>query len=155
MTAILIVATDRNGGIGLHGNLPWRNPADLQRFRARTMGHALIMGRTTYDSIGQPLPGRDIHVVSRRTAALDGVKVHSSPEAAFVAASAAHGTVFVAGGAQLYLALAASCAAIDRTIVPGEHQCDAFLDVAVFDGFCLDSRSEIDGLIIEDWRRAI
>jgi dihydrofolate reductase len=63
----LIVAMTRDGVIGLGGELPWRLPADLKRFKALTMGHHLIMGRKTWDSLGRPLPGR-ISIVLKRLA---------------------------------------------------------------------------------------
>ena len=62
----LIAAVARNGVIGLSGRLPWRLPDDLRHFRALTSGHAIVMGRKTWDSIGKPLPERQNIVVSRR-----------------------------------------------------------------------------------------
>ncbi len=61
----IVVAASDNGVIGREGELPWRMPADLQRFKRLTMGHCLIMGRKTYESIGRPLPGRVSIVLSR------------------------------------------------------------------------------------------
>jgi dihydrofolate reductase len=61
----LIVALDEQRGIGVDGHLPWHLSADLQRFKSLTMGHHLIMGRKTYESIGRPLPGRTTIIVSR------------------------------------------------------------------------------------------
>ena len=65
MTITLVAAVARNGTIGADGGLPWRLPADLKRFKALTMGHPMIMGRRTYDSIGRALPGRRTIVVTR------------------------------------------------------------------------------------------
>jgi dihydrofolate reductase len=65
-TLSLIVAVSQNGVIGRHGQLPWHLSADLRRFKQMTLGHTLIMGRKTYESIGRPLPGRDSIVVSRQ-----------------------------------------------------------------------------------------
>ncbi len=61
----LIVAAAENDVIGDGGALPWRLPSELRRFRERTMGHPLIMGRKTFESIGRPLPGRDNIVLTR------------------------------------------------------------------------------------------
>src|SRR5262249_58381945 len=58
MRRSIIVAAAENGVIGVENRLPWRLPADLARFKQLTMGHHLIMGRKTYESIGRPLPGR-------------------------------------------------------------------------------------------------
>lgn len=61
----LIVAVSENGVIGNQGQLPWHLPADLRRFKQLTMGHTLVMGRRTYESIGRPLPGRTSIVITR------------------------------------------------------------------------------------------
>ena len=62
----LVVAVAENGVIGRDGQLPWRLPSDLKRFRKLTLGKPMIMGRKTYNSIGKPLDGRDTIVVTRR-----------------------------------------------------------------------------------------
>ena len=61
----IIAAVAQNGVIGAGNQLPWRLSADLKRFKALTMGHTLVMGRKTFDSIGRPLPGRATIVVTR------------------------------------------------------------------------------------------
>ena len=72
----LIAAVARNGVIGSGGALPWRLSSDLKHFKAATMGKALVMGRKTYASIGGPLSGRTIVVVTRdRAFAAEGVTV--------------------------------------------------------------------------------
>lgn len=65
MRRSIIVAVSENGVIGNNGQIPWRLPNDLKRFKALTMGHCLIMGRKTHISIGKPLPGRTTIVLSR------------------------------------------------------------------------------------------
>jgi len=65
LPATIVVAVARNGVIGRNNTLPWKLSSDLQRFKRLTMGHALIMGRKTYESIGRPLPGRTTIVLSR------------------------------------------------------------------------------------------
>ncbi|HYE75895.1 MAG TPA: dihydrofolate reductase, partial [Blastocatellia bacterium] len=66
MIVSLIVAMGENRAIGFHGSLPWRLPSDLARFKQLTMGHHLIMGRKTYESIGRPLPGCTSIIVTRQ-----------------------------------------------------------------------------------------
>ena len=61
----IIVAMAKNRTIGINNTLPWRCPEDLKHFKALTMGHHMIMGRKTFDSIGKPLPGRTTVVVTR------------------------------------------------------------------------------------------
>ena len=97
-----IVAMASNRVIGANNQLPWRLPADLARFKRLTMGHTLVMGRKTYESIGRPLPGRTMIVVTRqRGYAPQGVKVaHSVDEA--LALAQGDDEVFIIGGAELY-----------------------------------------------------
>ena len=97
-----IVAMAANRVIGVNNQLPWRLPADLARFKRLTMGHTLLLGRKTYESIGRPLPGRTFVVVTRqRGYAPQGVKVaHTVDEA--LALAQGDDEVFVAGGAELY-----------------------------------------------------
>ncbi|HYH96509.1 dihydrofolate reductase [Hyalangium sp.] len=97
-----IVAMASNRVIGANNRLPWRLPADLARFKRLTLGHTLVMGRKTYESIGRPLPGRTMVVVTRqRGYAPEGVKVaHSVDEA--LALAQGDDEVFIIGGAELY-----------------------------------------------------
>lgn len=90
--------------IGINNRLPWKLSEDLKRFKALTMGHPIIMGRKTFDSIGKPLPGRDNIVVTRdQNFNRDGVIVtHSLDEALRVAAEKKTGEEFVIGGAALF-----------------------------------------------------
>jgi dihydrofolate reductase len=101
-----IAAVARNGVIGSGNDIPWRIPEDWARFKAITMGHVLIMGRRTYDSIGRPLPGRTTVVVTRDPHwHADGVLVAADLDEAFARAHALSPTkVFVAGGGQIYAA---------------------------------------------------
>ena len=98
----LIVAMARNRTIGVNNTLPWRCPEDLKHFKALTMGHHMIMGRKTFDSIGKPLPGRTTVVVTRNAdLEIPGcVIAHSLNEA--IAACAGDEEIFIVGGAELY-----------------------------------------------------
>lgn len=98
----LIVAMAKNRTIGINNTLPWRIPEDLKHFKALTMGHHMIMGRKTFESIGKPLPGRTTVVVSRDcNLKIDGcIVAHSLQEA--VAACANDPQIFVVGGADIY-----------------------------------------------------
>jgi dihydrofolate reductase len=103
---IAIAAVAANGVIGAGNDIPWRIPADWQRFKALTMGSVLIMGRKTYDSIGRPLPGRTIFVITRdRMWRGEGVRaVPSLDEALDQALELDSQTIFVAGGGEIYRA---------------------------------------------------
>jgi len=106
----LIAAVARNGVIGADGAMPWRLSSDLRRFKALTLGHPVVMGRRTFESIGRPLPGRANIVVSRSEGfAPDGVTVAPSLEAGLDAArrlaeASGADTVFVIGGGEIYRA---------------------------------------------------
>lgn len=104
MLASIVVAVARNGVIGRDGGLPWRLPADLRFFKRVTMGHHLIMGRKTWDSIGRPLPGRTMVVLTRdRRLEIPGVEVvHALPEALALARAAGESEAFVIGGADVF-----------------------------------------------------
>ncbi|NOK38162.1 dihydrofolate reductase [Corallococcus exercitus] len=98
-----IVAMAANRVIGQGNTLPWRLPQDLARFKRLTMGHTLVMGRKTYDSIGRPLPGRTTVVLTRQRdwAAPEGVRVAHTVDQALEQAGG-DSEVFIAGGADLY-----------------------------------------------------
>ncbi|MCX7031261.1 MAG: dihydrofolate reductase [Spirochaetes bacterium] len=103
MPISLIAAVARNGTIGREGRLPWRLPADLARFKQLTLGHVVLMGRRTWESLGRPLPGRANYVMSRDPSfAAPGCTVIRSFEEG--RALAAGGEIFVIGGAALYAA---------------------------------------------------
>jgi dihydrofolate reductase len=98
----LIVAMAKNRVIGANNTLPWHLPADLKRFKALTMGHHIVMGRKTYESIGKPLPGRISVVVTRNADySVPGVIVVNSLETA-LASCGGDREIFIIGGAELY-----------------------------------------------------
>lgn len=102
MRLSLIAAMASNRAIGIRNTLPWHLPEDLKRFKALTMGHHIVMGRKTYDSIGKPLPGRDTVIVTRNADyAVPGCLAVNSLDAAL---TVSHGDdeVFFVGGAELY-----------------------------------------------------
>lgn len=105
----LIVAMDRNRCIGIDNNLPWRIPADLQYFKRMTSGKAIVMGRTTYESLGRPLPNRTNIVVTRNPdwEGPIGIRLVHSLEAALALAEAvavvnAQDEALIIGGADVY-----------------------------------------------------
>jgi dihydrofolate reductase len=104
MRLSMIAALSTNGVIGRDSGIPWRQSTDLKRLKALTMGHHIIMGRKTFDTIGRPLPGRTNVVITRQPDfAADGVVVVSSLEDAIrLAAESGDAEPFIAGGAQIY-----------------------------------------------------
>lgn len=100
---VLVVAMAKNRVIGRGQTIPWDLPEDRKHFVAVTRGHALIMGRATYESIGKPLPKRRNIVVSRqRGLQIEGADVASSLQAAIALARAEDDAPRVIGGAQIY-----------------------------------------------------
>lgn len=103
MTVTLVAAVAANGVIGVDGDLPWRLPADLAHFKQLTLGHPMIMGRATYDSIGRALPGRTTIVVTRNPDwTAENVETAASLDAALARARELDDDVFVVGGGQIY-----------------------------------------------------
>ena len=103
----LVAAVAANGVIGRDGQLPWHLPDDLGHFKSLTMGHPIIMGRRTFESIGRALPGRQSIVVSTTLAdpPADGVELAGSVEHAIELSGAYSQPSFVIGGAALYAAV--------------------------------------------------
>ena len=98
----LIAAVASNGVIGRDGRMPWHLPEDLKRFKALTMGHAIVMGRKTYDSIGRLLPGRRTIIVTRQPDyRVEGAEVAHSVDAA-IALAPGDDEIFVIGGGEIY-----------------------------------------------------
>lgn len=110
----IIVAEARNRVIGRDNTIPWRLPEDLRHFKETTLGHTLIMGRKTFESIGRPLPGRRTIVVTQ-TPGWQAAGVSTATSLGEALAQAADvPEVFVVGGARLY---AEAMASADRLIV--------------------------------------
>ena len=124
MRITLIAAVARNGVIGRAGQLPWRLPGDLKRFKEITWGHPVIMGRRTWESIGRALPGRRNIVVSRRPGfSAPGCDVVGSLDDALAAAGGAT-EAFIIGGAELYRAALPRAARLHLTRVQADVEGD-------------------------------
>ena len=116
----IIVALTENNVIGRDGDMPWRLSADLRRYKRITMGHHMIMGRKTFDSIGRALPGRTSVVISR-TAAYDDPLIRvarSWDEALQIAADDEE--IFIVGGGQIF-ELSLSQPQVDRLYLTRVH----------------------------------
>jgi dihydrofolate reductase len=128
------VAVAENGVIGANGDLPWRLPTDLKRFRKTTMGKPIVMGRKTYVSIGKPLDGRDNIVITRdRSFSAPGVYAVFTVDEAIalgrkLAVQRGVGEVVVIGGAEIFRATLASADRVYLTLVRGQPAGDTQLD---------------------------
>lgn len=142
----LMAAVDEDGGLGLGGAIPWRVPDDLRRLRRLTMGHAVLLGRTTAQGLGRLLPGRASIILTRcpdfaphqpQDDATPPARVVQGVEGALVVAQGlvAQGwpqEVFVLGGGEVYRALWPLVHRVMLTRVPGRYGCDVrapWLDV--------------------------
>ena len=123
MKLAIIAAVARNRGIGKGGTLPWHISEDLRRFKRLTSGHAVLMGRKTYESIGHPLSNRRNVVLS--STPLPGVETYSSTADA-LAALAQEERVFVIGGGTLYSQFLEWADEVYLTIVEREVEADTF-----------------------------
>ena len=120
----MIAAVASNGVIGAAGDLPWRLPEDLKRFKALTMGHPIIMGRRTWTSIGRALPGRRNIVVTRQSGFVaPGAEVAASLDAAIALCGNA-ALAYVIGGAELYAAALPLADALELTEIDAPFQGD-------------------------------
>ncbi len=162
----VIVARARNGVIGRANDMPWRIPEEMRHFRTATMGHALIVGRRTFESIGRALPGRRMIVVSRTPGwqAPGCERAGSLTEAIALAAvpgpaGIATDEVFVAGGASLYaqaMPLADRLLVTEIDLTPEGDAHFQAPDPAEWRLAASEDRMAADGtrFSIQDWRRS-
>jgi len=107
MSIALVVAAAENDVIGRDGELPWHLPDDLRRFKRTTVGHVVIMGRRTYESVGAPLPDRSTIIVTRQAAyEVRGATICAGVDAALTTAAempnVPRGEILVLGGESIY-----------------------------------------------------
>ena len=157
MELILIAAVAANGVIGSGNRIPWQMPGEQSRFKETTMGHVLIMGRKTWDSLARPLPGRRNIVVTRDISfvALGAEVVHSLQEALTAAGPQAE-KVFVIGGEQLYSVAVDRADTIILSRLDQAFDGDAFFPPFPSPPFMLIHSERITGPIpytVETWQR--
>jgi dihydrofolate reductase len=123
----IIVAMSKNRVIGANGAIPWHLPEELKRFKVLTMGHHIIMGRKTWDSIGRLLPGRETVIVTRQPDyRVPGATVVHSVDAA-IAACGGDPEIFVIGGAEIIAKVLPAAGRIYLTTVDTEVAGDTFM----------------------------
>lgn len=123
---IAIAAMGENRVIGNQGGIPWHLPEDFRFFKQTTLGHVLLMGRKTWDSIGRPLPGRQTLVISRSVTEINGATVFASIEAVRQNFDPQGRTVFVAGGQAIYTQALPYCSQLLISHVRGSFKGDTF-----------------------------
>lgn len=126
MSISFIFAMDRNRAIGVNNTLPWHLPGDLKFFKAVTMGHPILMGRKTYESIGRPLPGRRNMILTQNTEfQAEGCEViHSVGEAVQAFEDQ---ELFVIGGAEIFRLFAETVDRMYITFIEHEFEADTYM----------------------------
>ena len=137
MIISLIVAMDRNRGIGIENRLPWRLPDDMKRFRQLTMGHHLVIGRKTFASIGKALPGRSMIILTRDPSfkAPDCLIAHSIAQAIDIARSRGETELFIGGGSEIYREALPLATRIFLTAVDADVEADTLFPELDFSGW--------------------
>ncbi len=147
----LILARARNGAIGLNNGLPWHLPEDLGHFKRATMGATLLMGRRTWESIGRPLPGRTMLVLSRRPAGDASTEPAALPagvtqardlDAAIRQYGGMDQELFVIGGADLYHQTLPLADRILLTEIDSEPVADTWFDLSFEQGWDVLTRED-------------
>ena len=149
----LVAAVARNGVIGADGGIPWHLPGEQRLFKELTLGHVLVMGRRTYESIGRPLPERTTIVVTRQPdwqAEDPGVLVASSVPEALERASSIDDDVFVVGGTQVYADALPFADRLAMTFVDAEPEGDTFFPDVDWSQWRERERTTGEG-----WRRVV
>jgi dihydrofolate reductase len=147
-----IAAVSLNGVIGKKGDLPWRIPGELKWFKKITMGHIIVMGRKTWDSLPGLLPGRENWILSRSNHSIENAKVFTSFDE--VENTAGDRTVFIIGGGEIYSAFLPKCEEIYLTEVPQIIQDgDAFFPSYKNDFHCTETLEKNDDFTIGKWCR--
>ena len=149
----IIVAKANNNVIGINNTLPWHLPEDLKRFRNLTMGHHIIMGRKTYESLGRLLPGRKTVIVTRNSDyKVEGALIVHSLQAAILL-TADDAEPFLIGGAQLYKEGLKFAIKLYITEVQADFEGDAFFDTIDEDVWQLSEKKDLtstNGLTYSD-----
>jgi dihydrofolate reductase len=123
----LIVVHDLNRVIGQNNKMPWHIPNELAYFKEKTMGKAIVMGRSTFESIGRPLPGRLNIVITQNTSyKVEGVTVVHSIEEAIEAANNHHEEVMIIGGEQIFKEVLPYADLLYITLIEHEFEGDTF-----------------------------
>ena len=156
MAVSIVAAVARNGVIGAGGGLPWHLPDELRLFKETTMGHVLVMGRRTYESVGRPLPGRTTVVVTRSpgwSPGADEVLLVDGIDEALGRARAIDDEVFVVGGGELYEAALPHADRLLLTFVDQEPEGDTTFPDVDWDEWTEREREPGDGWVRVTYER--
>ena len=142
----IIVAMAVNRVIGRGGDIPWKIPGEQKLFKEITLGHSIVMGRKTYQSIGRPLPQRTNIVITRQTDFIaSGCKVVGSLPAALNACEANESEAFICGGGQLYQEALPLATRIYLSVLPRVVEGDTYFPEIPVHAFALTTAKTIAG----------
>lgn len=149
----IIAAIGKNGELGKDNDLIWHLPNDLKRFKKVTAGHHVIMGRKTFESLGNPLPNRTNIIITRnKNYQAEGCVIVSSLEEAIETATKEDTNPYILGGAQIYKQAITLVDSLDLTLVAAELDADAYfpkIDTAIWketsrEDFSADEKHKYD-----------
>jgi dihydrofolate reductase len=147
MRLSLIAAMASNRVIGSKGTIPWKIPGEQKMFKKITIGHTVIMGRKTYESLGRPLPERTNIIVTRQTEYLaPGCIIAHDLDQALTACAHDEDEAFICGGGQLYYEALPSADKIYLTIIPKEITGDTYFPEIAETDFRVTTSDRIDGI---------
>lgn len=139
-----IWAEDLDGWIGKNNSMPWHVSADLKHFRELTANHPIIMGRNTYDSIGQPLPHRQNIVLTHQIIPNDQITVvHDVETLDQLIDALPDGQVYVIGGARIFSLMMPLVTKLERTIINGHYDGDVKMPPINYDQWHLTKHGEV------------
>ena len=143
-----IVAMSSNRVIGHQGQIPWKIPGEQKMFKEITLGHTVIMGRKTYESIGRPLPGRTNIVITRQSDyQASGCAVVHDLDSAFRSCPPGEKEAFICGGGQLYQESMPLTDRIYLTVLPREMEGDTYFPEISETEFKITKSEFIDGVV--------
>jgi dihydrofolate reductase len=144
-----IAAMADNRAIGNKGQIPWHLPEDFKWFKRTTMGHILVMGRKTYESIGRPLPGRKTFVLSRTHREISGVQTLT--DLSDLEHLATDKTIWIAGGSEIYQQMLPKCSELFLTRVQLNVEGDTFFPEFEDRSYLAEKVLEQPDFTIEHW----
>ncbi len=150
---IIIAAMTQSLVIGKNNDLPWSIPEDLKNFKRLTSGHPIIMGRSTYESIGRPLPNRTNIVLSKTMKPQEGIIVCSSLKEAIKTAQAHDETVFIIGGATVYTQALPVADKLCISWVKKDYDGDTYFPEVDWDLFKKTLAKEYTDFVYEEFER--
>ena len=154
MEIVIVAAVGRNGIIGSGGGLPWHIPEDMARFKRLTMGHTIIIGRETFESIGRPLDGRvNVVLTTREDWSFEGVVVARSLESALQVAADLGQDAYISGGQAVYRDAMPMADRLELTEVALEPEGDTFFPEVDWSQWTEIQRVERDGFAFVSYAR--